>query len=199
VTDHETDPIVQRAVDELRRLPALDHDAVRRITGAAAAARLSPADDPVTMPARSRMRWWITIGAAAAAAVVGFIARDLVPTPAAPTESVRATAATAPTPVVAVGSNNAAVPLVPQQFVLESSSARRVAVVGDFNNWNPNATPMTRPSDGALWSAIVPIAPGRHMYGFIVNDSLFMLDPRSEKARDPDLGSDVSVRMVERP
>ena len=73
------------------------------------------------------------------------------------------------------------------------------SVVGDFNNWNPTAAPMTRSSDGALWSAIVPILPGRHMYGFMVDDSIFVLDPRAQKARDPDLGTEGSVRMVGRP
>ena len=58
---------------------------------------------------------------------------------------------------------------------------------------------MTRSSDGALWSVIVPILPGRHMYGFMVDDSLFVLDPRAPKARDPDLGTAGSVVIVGRP
>jgi len=46
--------MVQRAVEELRRLPALDRAAVNRIAAAAAAARLSPADDPIAMSTASR-------------------------------------------------------------------------------------------------------------------------------------------------
>jgi hypothetical protein len=33
----------------------------------------------------------------------------------------------------------------------------------------------------------------------MVNDSIFTLDPRATKTRDPDLGGDGSVRIVGRP
>jgi hypothetical protein len=197
MTDHETDPLVQRAVEELRQLPPLNQAAVRRIADAAAAARLAPADDDLLRSPRPRVRWWMTAGLAAAA-IVGFLARGLVPLDHA------ADTAAVPTPPVApavrtVASTSAAVALVPQPFVLENSNAHRVAVVGDFNNWNPNDTPMTRSPDGGLWSAIVPVMPGRHVYGFMVDDSIFVLDPRVPKVRDPDFGTDASVRMVTRP
>jgi hypothetical protein len=198
VTDHETDPIVQRAVDELKRLPALDQAAVRRIAGAAAAARLTPADDPTVMSSRPRGRWLATLGLAAAA-LAGFIARDFLSSNRGSAIELQRGTTPAVAPVRAVASTSGDVALVPQQCVLENTTARRVSVVGDFNNWNPNTTPMVRSSDGSLWSAIVPIVPGRHVYGFMVNDSVFTLDPRMPKARDPDLGADASVVMVGRP
>jgi len=85
-----------------------------------------------------------------------------------------------------------------EQFVFENTHAHRVSVVGDFNSWNSKSSPMARSQDGGFWSAIVPITPGRHMYGFMVDDSIFVLDPRALTARDPDLGSESSVRMVGR-
>jgi 1,4-alpha-glucan branching enzyme len=90
---------------------------------------------------------------------------------------------------------------IPQQFVFRNSSARAVSVVGDFNGWNAASTPMTRDPNGDLWSVTIPIAPGRHTYGFMVNDSLFTLDPDSRvaRARDPDLGVEGSVVIVGRP
>jgi predicted carbohydrate-binding protein with CBM48 len=200
VTEHETHPLVQRAVDELRRLPAFDQTAVQRIATAAAEARLTPADDESVVRARPRTRWWITIGLAAAAAVVGFVARGLLPHRDADNELALARVpAVAAAPMRSVASSAAEIPLVPQQFVLEQPSARSVAVVGDFNNWNPKATPMARSSDGGMWSTIVPLVPGRHVYGFMVNDSVFTLDPRTAKVRDPDFGTDASVLMVGRP
>ena len=199
MTDHETDPLVQRAVDELRRLPAIDQVAVQRIAAAAAASRRAPGDDDLVVRARLRVRWWTTIGLAAAAAVVGFVARDLIPRRATSVDLARV-----PTPTVAAVMRPTAlsasdIPLMPQPFVLEQPTARSVAVVGDFNNWNPKATPMVRSSDGGLWSTIVPLVPGRHVYGFMVNDSIFTLDPRTAKVRDPDFGTDASVLMVARP
>jgi hypothetical protein len=186
--------MVQRAVEELKRLPALDQAAVRRITAAAAAARLTPADDPIAMPSRARNRLWTTLGLVAAAAIVGFVSGDLLRSRPTAIES----APSAPAPASMV-SNRADAALVPQQFVLENTTARRVSVVGDFNNWNPNATPMSRSSDGALWSVIVPVASGRHVYGYMVDDSLFTLDPQKPTARDPDFGTNASVLMVGRP
>lgn len=201
MTDHETDPVVQRAVDELRRLPPVDQTAVRRIAAAAAAARLAPADDSVLDASRPRVRWWVTIGLTAAAAIAGFITHDLLPSrESAPAAIVQAPAPTmSPAPLRSVTSSAGDATLVPQQFVLENTAARRVSVVGDFNNWNPSATPMSRSTDSGLWSAIVPMVPGRHVYGFMVNDSIFTLDPRNPVVRDRDFGTDVSVKVVGRP
>ena len=200
MTRHDNDPVVQRAVDELRRLPALDASAVRRIADAAAAARLTPADDPLVMPSRSRPRWWLTIGLAAAAAVIGFVTRDLVSLDRAASIEIGhvQTPAVAPVPVRTIASTSRDLALVTQPFVLENPTAKRVYVVGDFNDWNPTATPMTR-AEGGLWSAMVPLLPGRHIYGFMVNDSVFTLDPRTSKVRDRDFGTDASVVMVGQP
>jgi 1,4-alpha-glucan branching enzyme len=88
---------------------------------------------------------------------------------------------------------------IPQQFVFDNVRAHRVSVVGDFNTWNPTSAAMTRSSDGRLWSVIIPIYPGRHIYGFMVDDSVFTLDPRAPKVRDADLGTEGSVVIVGRP
>jgi hypothetical protein len=203
------DPMLRRAVDELRRMPVVSDEAVRRAVQAAAAARLAPADEPAEM-ASSRMRSirvWSAVGMTAAAAIVGFVARGawLSNSGGAPEQRVAAAPATLATRIATdptarfAGSAASDVVAIPQQFVLENSRAHRVSLVGDFNSWNPAVAPMARSSDGSLWSAIVPILPGRHMYGFMVDDSIFVLDPRAQKARDPDLGSEGSVRMVGRP
>lgn len=197
--------IVQRAVDELRRLPDVDPSHIRRVVRAAAEARVSPADEPNHVrAARIRsIRTWAAVAIATAAGVVGFVARGLISTDRSP---VLATAEFAKPSVVAdsaprtrlVSALSADAAPILEQFVFEDAHARRVSVVGDFNNWNSKNAPMVRSQDGGFWSVIVPITPGRHMYGFMVDDSLFVLDPRALTARDPDLGSESSVRMVGR-
>jgi Carbohydrate-binding module 48 (Isoamylase N-terminal domain). len=142
---------------------------------------------------------------AAAAAIVGFVARGLslsardAVTPPAPSS----TAASAPAPVATtarfVASNASDVVAVPQQFVLENSHAHSISVVGDFNKWNPASARMERSGNGTLWSAIVPVLPGRHMYGFMIDDSIFVLAPGGQTVRDPDLGTEASVLLVRRP
>ena len=202
MSSDENDLVVNRAIEELRRLPPLDREAVDRVVRAAAEARVSPADEE-ELVARRRVRSiriWSAVGLAAAAAVAGFVAGDLRPSRSTPIQQT----------VAAPKNSKSAVPLrqasidrsdivaVPWQFVFEQKTARRVAIVGDFNSWDPKANQMVRDASG-FWSAILPVMPGRHLYGFMVDDSVFMLDPRKPKARDPDLGSEGSVLMVVRP
>jgi hypothetical protein len=206
MTDDVQDPMLRRAIDSLRELPAVDQDAMQRIISAAAVARVTPADEPVTASvdrqARS-VRLWSAVGLAAAAAIVGFFARGAwAPTSAESREHVDALAS-APAPAAAgmtpVSTSRLDAAMIPRQFVLENSRARRVSVVGDFNKWNAASDPMTQSGVGGLWSAMIPMVPGRHVYGFMIDDSLFVLDPREPRARDPDLGTEASVIMVGRP
>jgi hypothetical protein len=197
--------MLQRAIDELRQLPPVDRDAVRRVVGAAAAARLSPADEPVFVERAARgrsIRVWSAIGMAAAAAVVGFVARGQWRTSDERTPVAASVAAVpnAPTATLQTAASREleSKPIL-QQFVFDNARAGRVSVVGDFNTWNPTSAVMTRSSNAGLWSVIIPISPGRHIYGFMVDDSVFTLDPRAPKVRDADLGTEGSVVIVGRP
>jgi hypothetical protein len=206
MSEIERDHVLRRAVQTLQQLPATDADAIRRVVEAAAAERVMPAaDDPVEVSAvvPSRRRRWRLSGFAgliAAAAIVGFFARGQL-NRSTPSVSVASNASGPGAPLVAAVNGEADVRPIPQQFVFRSATARRVSVVGDFNEWNAASARMTRGASGDLWSVTVPIAPGRHMYGFMVNDSTFALDQdaRVARARDPDLGVEGSVVIVGRP
>lgn len=202
MSDFDNDPVVRRAIDELRQLPAVDAAAVRRVVAVAAAARVAPADEPVPLTSGRRLGpVWSVAGIAAAAAIAGFIARGALTSRASDVPRAGTTVVSAAGPMVPV--RNAAsereAMAIPHQFVFEHRNAHRIAVVGDFNRWNPASAPMTRSPDGTTWSAIIPILPGRHIFGFMVDDSVFTLDPRAPKVRDPDLGSAGSVIIVGRP
>lgn len=204
MSDVEHDHVLRRAVQTLRHLPDEDDAAIRRVVEAAAAQRVMPAADESAEVSdasrRDRRRWRIAAlgGLVAAAAIVGFIVRGPVSRHAP-----NGTASTAPAGVSLRAAANATQDALPvaQQFVFRSATARRVSVVGDFNRWDPSAAPMTRPPQADLWSATIPITPGRHAYGFMVDDSVFTLDPdaRVPRARDPDLGAEGSIVMVGRP
>ena len=47
MSDADHDPMMQRAIDELRQLPPLDREAVRRVVDAAASARRTRAHRPL--------------------------------------------------------------------------------------------------------------------------------------------------------
>jgi len=81
------------------------------------------------------------------------------------------------------------------RFVFVAPYASRVALVGDFNKWNPSATPMRRSADGRAWLVDLPLAPGRHVYSFVVDGDLAP-DPAAPRAGDDDFGIPSSVVLV---
>lgn len=83
------------------------------------------------------------------------------------------------------------------QFVLVAPEAATVSLVGDFNDWDAARTPM-RPlrADGPVWSAVVPLAPGRYRYAFLVNGARWLADPAAPAASDDGFGAPSSVVTV---
>lgn len=65
----------------------------------------------------------------------------------------------------------------PVRFFCYAPHAKEVALVGDFNGWNPLANRMKRRPDGP-WAAEVELHHGHHHYLFQVDDEL-MLDPQA--------------------
>jgi hypothetical protein len=192
MTEFEHDPVMTRAIDALRTLPDVDARMIQRVVQAAGGARVGAAEDDSVRAPRYVGRLGMIAGVAAAAAVAGFLLRGAVVS----RESQAPPPASAPTLRAASATDAQSMP-VPEQFVFESATARRVSLVGDFNDWNPSATPLVREPGSATWSVVLPVAPGRHIYAFMV-DSALTLDPRRPTAKDPVLGVDGSVLMVVR-
>ena len=85
------------------------------------------------------------------------------------------------------------------RFAVWAPNAERVSVVGDFNGWDTHVNTLTRDPASGLWSATVALRPGRHVYAFIVDDSIWMRDPRMPQSRDADFGRPGSVLLVGQP
>ena len=148
------------------------------------------------------------IGYALAATLAGFLIRGVIPKPGGQarvaldiaSESARvsegSSAATLVQPVATTTSREADEVPVQVQFVLDVARARRVAVVGDFNAWDGTANPLVRDTVTGVWSAVVPVTPGRHAYAFLVDGTVWTLDPRAPKTRDADYGTEQSVLIV---
>jgi hypothetical protein len=102
-------------------------------------------------------------------------------------------AAAAPTPARSVGavSDNAAVRV---QFVLVAPDAKSVAVVGDFNDWNPSATPLE--SARGMWSSEEVVTAGRHDYAFVIDGTRWIADPSAPRAPADELGGGYSVLVA---
>jgi hypothetical protein len=81
------------------------------------------------------------------------------------------------------------------EFVLKTSADSGVALVGDFNNWDPRATPL-RPGSDSVWSVTVPLRPGRYRYTFVVDGTQWRRDPSAPRALEDDFGAPTSVITV---
>lgn len=81
------------------------------------------------------------------------------------------------------------------QFVTLAPHAAQVSLVGDFNDWDAARTPM-RPARGGVWTAIVPLEPGRYRYAFLVNGADWIADPTAPPATDDEFGAPSSVVTV---
>jgi len=82
------------------------------------------------------------------------------------------------------------------QFVLVAPGARRVSLVGDFNDWDPAMTPLRQASARAIWSGVVALGPGRHRYAFLVDGTRWVADPEAPAAPSDDFGTPSSVVTV---
>ena len=83
------------------------------------------------------------------------------------------------------------------QFVVVVPRAARVALVGDFNDWDATRTPM-RPAQrgGSVWTAVLPLSPGRYRYAFLVDSSRWLADPAAPHVHDDEFGAPSSVVTV---
>jgi 1,4-alpha-glucan branching enzyme len=68
-------------------------------------------------------------------------------------------------------------PMHAVNFFCHAPDAKRVCVIGDFNDWDLTATPMRHAPDGE-WRASLELPHGHHRYLFLV-DGEPTLDPRS--------------------
>lgn len=200
----ERDVTLDQILSVLRPLPTVDEAAKARVLIAVAAERERDREEAARRAAR-RGRWrWAGLGTAAAAALLlAVVFRPSAP-PAAPAASTPAIAA-APAP--AVGAQLAAHDAETEagavrqsvQLVFRAPTASTVRVVGDFNSWDAERAPMTRDPATGLWSVTLQLRPGRHVYAYVVDDSLWVRDPRAPAAKDADFGRPGSVLLVGRP
>jgi Carbohydrate-binding module 48 (Isoamylase N-terminal domain) len=191
--DLELDPTLEQVVALARRPVATDDAAKRRVL---LAVRAEP------RPLRAPRRWtWLTearslrispvAGVALAAGLVGIgvlFGLDLA-SPRRATPDVDS-AADARLLGVQKGLHDGV------KFVLVAPQAARVSLVGDFNNWDPTATPMERTPTGGTWSVNVPLSAGRHEYSFVVDGKQWIPDPSAPLAPVDGLGAPNSVVLV---
>jgi 1,4-alpha-glucan branching enzyme len=79
-------------------------------------------------------------------------------------------------------------------LVASFPQAKAVSVAGDFNNWQPEKTPMQKAADGA-WQVKINLTKGTYRYRLVV-DGRWQQDPHNSKAEPNPYGELNSVLEV---
>jgi len=82
-------------------------------------------------------------------------------------------------------------------FLQPAPQAKQVSVAGDFNDWDPSATPMKHDQDLGVWQACVHVPPGRYHYRLVI-DGLWVKDPYNSRVEVNPLGELNSVIEISR-
>ena len=80
-------------------------------------------------------------------------------------------------------------------FVLPALDADNVAVVGNFNAWE--GTALSDPDGDGIWTASIPLSPGRYEYAFIIDGRWWGQDPLADEYIQS-FGEYSSVRYIGR-
>jgi hypothetical protein len=173
------------AVDSLPRLTASDDFIARTLALVPDVAAPAPHETPAAPPAPASRRLLRWVPAAAAAAVMlmagGYwMGRGTMPQPGN-----NATLAVATT----------AAPQVVVRLVLVEPTAQTVAIVGDFNGWDPMQSPLERLDQG-VWTTTLALTPGRYHYQFLVDGERWVIDPLARETTLDGFGARNSVLDV---
>jgi 1,4-alpha-glucan branching enzyme len=81
-------------------------------------------------------------------------------------------------------------------FYFLDASAKSVALVGDFNRWDPSHTPFERMANG-VWKATIPAGISSvFRYKFLVDDERWIEDPNNWLKEDDGVGGLSSVLLL---
>jgi len=81
------------------------------------------------------------------------------------------------------------------RFDIVAPDARYVSLVGDFNDWDEEATPL-RPNDGDSWVVNVRLPAGHYTYAFLVDGNRWIPDDSEARAPASEFGPSNSVIVI---
>ena len=120
---------------------------------------------------------------------------------------VRSTAVAVAATLAALVSASCAVTIAPSapvvtsggvRFVLMRSEAKSVALAGSFNRWSRSSHPLVRGKPGGLWTIVVPLPPGEHVFMYVVDGTEWVSPPLAEDYVDDGFGAKNGVVVVRR-
>jgi 1,4-alpha-glucan branching enzyme len=81
-------------------------------------------------------------------------------------------------------------------FRFVDRDARSVTVAGSFNDWSTSSHPLSRVLTSAIWEVVVPLAPGEHLFMFVVDGTQWITPPDADDFVDDGFGSRNGVVIV---
>ena len=81
------------------------------------------------------------------------------------------------------------------QFSVSQPHARSVAVAGNFNQWSSSSHQMARSATG-VWTAIVMLPPGEHLFMYVVDGTQWINPPAAEDYSDDGFGAKNGIVIV---
>jgi 1,4-alpha-glucan branching enzyme len=83
-------------------------------------------------------------------------------------------------------------------FAIKAPAAVQVAVVGDFNRWDPEKDLLSGPDRHGYWTGTMSLNAGRYEYLFLIDGRTWAQDPAAFSV-DDGMGGANSVITVEGP
>lgn len=188
MTDLEFDPFIDEIARELKQPVRIDPRFDERVMAAL---------EPAVVPIGTRRTWSLgaSLGGLAAAAAIGaIVAIGVMNSRDAGSSEVAVSEGTQLVPVANTVADSASM-LQETQFILVDNSAKSMSVVGQFNDWDQTATPMTFDSTHGAWSVTIPLLPGRHEFQYVIDGTRRVNDPTLPQVSS-DFGSPNSVITV---
>lgn len=66
------------------------------------------------------------------------------------------------------------------RFTILAPEAKHVSLVGSFNGWGKDATPMRIMDSSGLWSVDVPLKEGEHTFMYLIDGTRWITPPLAE-------------------
>ncbi len=184
---------------DLRLAAALEAMREPAVVQSGTAERIAARAVIANAPLASASTWSVRVAAALALVALGAGATTLLPRNGSPSATELSPVAAAMTPPGATAeaafipvAANGARPIV---FEFDAPGARRVQVLGDFNQWTRDGMELQRGADG-LWRTTSLLPPGRYVYAFLVDGKRFARDPSRDPVEDRDFGVTGSELVV---
>ncbi len=80
-------------------------------------------------------------------------------------------------------------------FTINHTDASEISLIGEFNNWSPETTPMKLTGSG-MWSVTVTLPPGTYSYKFLIDRKQKLPDPTAKGSEPDGFGGTNSIKRV---